>query len=102
MRAESDEHVECFCKRANLPEVIALALLPLILWAFRRLIVIGGRRYFAAAVLSYAALLLTHNISSLIFTPLLLAYLIVLRVAYSVSSTTRTTQYAIRPPPLFP
>ena len=61
-------------ERANLPEVIALALLPLILWAFRRLSVRGGRRYFAAAVLSYAALLLTHNISSLIFTPMLLLY----------------------------
>ena len=43
--------------RANQPEVLALALLPLILWAFRRLLLRGGRRYFALAVLSYAALL---------------------------------------------
>ncbi len=60
--------------RANLPEVIALALLPLILFCFRRLITIGGRKYFIAAVASYCALLLTHNISSLIFTPLLIVY----------------------------
>ena len=62
--------------RANLPEAQALALMPLILWAFRRLLIAGGRRYFALATLSYAALLLTHNISSLIFTPILLAYCI--------------------------
>ncbi len=60
--------------RANLPEAIALALMPLSLWAFRRSILFGGRRDFALAVLSVAALLLTHNISSLIFTPVLIAY----------------------------
>ncbi len=60
--------------RANLPEAIALALLPLILWAFRRLMIHGKRKYFAVAVLSLAALLLTHNISSLIFVPFLIAY----------------------------
>ena len=36
--------------RANLPEAIALALLPLILWAFRRLLLRGSRKYFALAV----------------------------------------------------
>lgn len=64
--------------RANLPEVIAMALMPLILWAFRRLMIFGRRRHFALAVLSYAALLLTHNISSLIFTPVLVAYCLLL------------------------
>lgn len=77
--------------RANQPEVLALALLPLILWAFRRLLIRGGRRYFALAVLSYATLLLTHNISSLIFTPILLAYCVLL-TAYS----SRTTHHALR------
>jgi hypothetical protein len=67
--------------RANQPEVLALALLPLILWAFRRLMIYGRRRDFALAVLTYAALLLTHNISSLIFTPILIAYC-VLSIAY--------------------
>src|SRR5512135_2905242 len=61
--------------RANLPEAIALALLPLILWAFRRLLLRGGRKYFALAVLSLAALLLAHNISSLIFVPMLFVYI---------------------------
>jgi hypothetical protein len=67
--------------RANLPEAIALALMPFILWAFRRLLLRGGRKYFAVAVLSFAALLLTHNISSLIFVPVLVVYIFVLRIA---------------------
>jgi hypothetical protein len=69
--------------RANLPEAIALALMPLILWAFRRLLLRGGRKYFALAVLSFAALLLAHNISSLIFVPVLIVYILVLRAAFA-------------------
>ena len=72
--------------RSNLPEALALALMPLILWAFRRLLLRGDRKYFAIAVLSLAALLLTHNISSLIFVPVLAVYLVVLRVACRVKS----------------
>ena len=75
--------------RANQPEVIALALLPLILWAFRRLMILGRRRDFALAVLSYAALLLTHNISSLIFTPMLGAYCVG-RIVYGGSRAPRS------------
>ncbi|GEM_PF-213130 len=95
--------------RANLPEAIALALMPFILWAFRRLLLRGGRKYFALAVLSFAALLLTHNISSLIFVPVLVVYIFVLRGAYFVvpgacsASAARTsakpprgTHYALR------
>jgi len=81
--------------RSNLPEAIALALMPLILWAFRRLLLRGGRKYFALAVLSLAALLLTHNISSLIFVPVLVVYLFVVRSAYSVKAL-RNTPYALR------
>ncbi|HZY43262.1 MAG TPA: hypothetical protein VFF70_00810, partial [Anaerolineae bacterium] len=35
-------------ERGNLPEVIALVLIPLVLWAIRRVIVLGGRKYFIA------------------------------------------------------
>lgn len=83
-------------ERANLPEVIALAWLPLILFSFRRLIVIGGRKYFIAAVISYAALLLTHNISSLIFTPLLIAYGLWLAVFGLSPESSRDKRRAIR------
>jgi len=64
--------------RGNLPEVIAFALMPLILFFFRRLIVYGQTRYFVASTASYAALFLTHNISSLLFTPVLLVYIAML------------------------
>jgi hypothetical protein len=80
--------------RGNLPEAIALALMPLILWAFRRLLLRGGRKYFALAVLSLAALLLTHNISSLIFVPVLLVYIFVLRGACSVKNA-QITHYSL-------
>ncbi|MBN1978373.1 MAG: glycosyltransferase family 39 protein [Anaerolineae bacterium] len=68
--------------RGNAPESLALALLPLILWAFRRLALSGRRSWFLVSVGSLAALTLTHNISSLIFTPLLVAYLFVLWLVY--------------------
>jgi hypothetical protein len=68
--------------RGNLPESAALPLFPLILWAFRRLALDGRRRWFVLGTCSLAALYLTHNISSLLFTPLLVAYLLVLWLAH--------------------
>lgn len=64
--------------RGNLPESMALGLLPLILWLFRKLVNAPRAGTFAIAALSLAALLLTHNISSLLFMPLLASYLIFL------------------------
>jgi hypothetical protein len=68
--------------RANAPESVALPLMPLILWAFRRLALTGRRRWFLVSVVSLVSLLLAHNISSLLFTPFLLAYMIVLWLVY--------------------
>ena len=68
--------------RANSPESVALPLFPLILWAFRRLALTGQKRWFLASVGSLAALLLTHNISSMLFAPFLAAYLFVLWLVY--------------------
>jgi hypothetical protein len=64
--------------RGNLPESVALALFPFILWAFRRLALTGQRRWFLTSVLALTALFLSHNISTMLFTPLLGAYLFVL------------------------
>ena len=64
--------------RGNLGEAMALPLLPLILWAFRRLIIRGKICYLVASALSYAALILTHNVIGLVFTPVLLLYVITL------------------------
>lgn len=68
--------------RGNAPESVALALFPFILWAFRRLALEGRRRWFLAATGFLTALYLTHNISSLTFTPFLAAYLALLGWVY--------------------
>ena len=68
--------------RANMPESVALPLMPLVLWAFRRLALTGQKRWFLAGIASLSALLLTHNISSLLFAPVLFAYLAVLWLVY--------------------
>jgi len=64
--------------RGNATEAVALGLLPFILWAFHRLALKGCRRDFLLSAGALAMLYLTHYISSLIFTPLLAAYLAVL------------------------
>ena len=64
--------------RGNLPECMALALLPIIVWLFRRLVDAPRIPTFILATLSVAALLLLHNQSSLLFIPLLIAYLAIL------------------------
>ena len=60
--------------RANLAESAAWPLLPLAMWTMGRLARPGGRRWLAAAALTYAGVLLTHNIFALIFIPLLATY----------------------------
>jgi len=60
--------------RGNLGESMALPLLPLILWAFRRLLIRGRIGYLVLSVLTYAALILTHNVIGLLFTPILFLY----------------------------
>jgi hypothetical protein len=62
--------------RGNSPESLALPLFPFLLWMGRRWI-IGGRVWpFLLSVLGVALLSLSHNISTLIFTPTLLVYLL--------------------------
>lgn len=63
--------------RGNLPEQFGLALFPLVLWAFRRLIRRRQRRWFVASAVLYAAFLLSHTVLDLMFTPVLLLYLAV-------------------------
>jgi hypothetical protein len=61
--------------RGHLPEAWAMVLCPLTLWAFRRLIRMGGVVYLASSALLYAGCWLTHNPATFIFTPFLLFYL---------------------------
>jgi len=62
--------------RAALAEYVALSLLPLALLAFWDLIERGGVRRLALAALAYAAIILTHSVTGLLFTPLLGAFII--------------------------
>ncbi len=64
--------------RAALPESVALALLPLALWAFRSLSLRPTRAGILAAGIAYSALWWTHNLTAAIFTPLLGLYILAL------------------------
>jgi hypothetical protein len=64
--------------RGILPEVLVLALFPLVMWSFRRLATLKDRRYIVIGALGLAALPLTHTTSTLILVPLLVTYVAVL------------------------
>jgi hypothetical protein len=64
--------------RGAYPEMWALALAPWMFWSARRLILCPGRVERLLFILLYLALMLTHNLSSLFFTPLFVLYVIVL------------------------
>ncbi len=66
--------------QGNYGQFTGLAFYPLICWSFHGLITDGRRRYLVAAAVSLAGLLLSHNISSMIFFPLGAAYLLFLLV----------------------
>ena len=65
-------------RRGNMPESVALALLPWIFIAVRRLVLGRGRGAFAATAALLVALFLSHNISSLLLAPFLGSYVLLL------------------------
>jgi len=64
--------------QGNYGQFTGLAFYPLILWAFHGLITTGRVRYLVAAAFSLAGLLFSHNISFMLFAPILVAYLLFL------------------------
>ena len=74
--------------RGNAPESLALPLLPFLLWVGRRWVLGGSVRAFVAGTLGLALLSFSHNISTFIFAPTLLVYLIVLALADNRRRTT--------------
>jgi hypothetical protein len=64
--------------QGNYGQLFGLAFYPLILWSFHGLFATDRRRYVPLAALSLAGLLLSHNISAMIFAPLFGAYLVFL------------------------
>jgi hypothetical protein len=73
-------HLADIYVRADLAEYCAFVWMPLALLAFHRLTEEGTERRVALAGLAYGALWLTHNVTALVFTPLLAAY-VLLRLA---------------------
>lgn len=64
--------------RGALAEAFAFVFLPLCLWAVHRLFNRQRALNIILLALSYAGLILTHNLTALIFTPVLLGYLALL------------------------
>jgi len=67
--------------RADLAETFALCLYPWALWAFWRLAARPSRRTVALAAGCFAALLLAHNVTALLFAPLLTGFILVALLA---------------------
>jgi len=80
--------------RSALAEVLAMALMPAIFWAMTRL-VRGDTRFFVPFVLLYAALILSHNITFLIFTPVMVVYAGVLLMKYGTRATAHVLRIAL-------
>jgi hypothetical protein len=64
--------------RGALAEAFAFVFPPLCLWAMHRLFMRRAGRYAVLLALSYAGLVVSHNLTGLIFTPVLLGYLVFL------------------------
>ncbi|MBM4082531.1 MAG: hypothetical protein FJ278_22695, partial [Planctomycetes bacterium] len=73
--------VDIYVRSAFL-EFFALSYPPLIFWAALRYAKTRRVRYLLAATLSHALLILTHAISAMLFTPLILLYYLLLSVLY--------------------
>ena len=73
--------------RGNFPELLALSLIPLALFTFRRAFETGTTRAMIFAALAFAAIVLAHHLTAMQFAGLLLAYLIWLFIFESRSKT---------------
>lgn len=78
--------VNLYVRGDSLSEFAAFAFFPLILWGFDRLAAQPSPRRTLFPALAYAGLVVTHNISALIFSPFILLY-----VAFHLACTVRRT-----------
>jgi hypothetical protein len=62
--------------RGALAEYVAGAVFPAVLYLFRRFLGGGGRGTLAWAAIAYALLVFTHNLSALVFTAVLAAFVV--------------------------
>lgn len=73
-------HIVDIYVRAALAELVALIFLPLTLWGFYEAVVNPSRKSLVAAALAYGAMHFTHNGIALLFTPVLIAWILFLMV----------------------
>ncbi len=71
-------HLLVLYVRGNLAESMAFVWLPICLWAFRQTVVRPTLGWVMLAAVGYAGLMLTSNLIFVLFTPLLLLYLLAL------------------------
>ncbi|MBF0490758.1 MAG: hypothetical protein HQL15_09140 [Candidatus Omnitrophica bacterium] len=76
-------HIVDLYVRTTAAETTSFIFLPLILWSFYKLQQTSRKRYVVFSSLSCAGLLLTHNITSIIFFPLAFVYIGLLYWPYS-------------------
>jgi len=69
--------VNVYVRGDSLSEFYAFVFYPLVLWALDRTPEVRGPISLVPAALAYAGLVLTHNISALIFTPFVILYLVI-------------------------
>ena len=95
--------VNVYVRGDSLSEFYAFVWYPLILWTLDRLVESPARGRIVAAALAYGALILTHNVSAMIFSPFALLYAAA-RISESVnqqvieSANQRISESANRPP----
>jgi uncharacterized membrane protein len=82
--------------QGNYGQFTGLAFYPLIFWAFHGLITDGRPRYLVAAALSLAGLLLSHNISFMLFAPVFAVYLLLLLILSSYQAN--NSRFGEKPP----
>jgi hypothetical protein len=68
-------HIANLYVRGNVAEYTAMSILPFVFGSFHR-VIRGGRHSVILAAISFAALILAHNITALFCCPVLLVYLI--------------------------
>ncbi|MCL4459828.1 MAG: glycosyltransferase family 39 protein [Chloroflexi bacterium] len=66
--------VNVYARGDALGEFTAYTLFPAVLWSFHQVVTTMRYRYIVLSGVLYGALILTHNISAFVFTPLLLAF----------------------------
>jgi hypothetical protein len=78
--------VNVYVRGDSLSEFAAFAFYPLILWGLDQLAAAPSSRRLLLPVLAYAGLILTHNVSALIFSPFILLYVALQVLGFTIRS----------------